>query len=139
MWLYTLATKCIFLYLSMSLFRFFVNCSAWPSLPTQLKSWPNLNTKIGLHTHPTPPQVYNRLGIWHLDLAQKIKTSPSWTLMLSFSLFLLIPRDDENCIANLGTLLKVSVSFEHFCRVGWRGYNLHNSFSYLKFMCFAEE
>ena len=30
--------------------------------------------------------VYTRLGIWHLDLTHKIKTSSSWTLKLSFSL-----------------------------------------------------
>ena len=39
--------------------------------------------------HP-PSKIYlkdNRLGIWHLDLTHKIKTSPSWTLKLSFSLF----------------------------------------------------
>ena len=33
--------------------------------------------------------MYNRLGIWHLDLTHKIKTSPSWTLKLSFSLLLI--------------------------------------------------
>ena len=41
--------------------------------------------------HPTSKiyqkEVCNRLGIWHLKLTRKIKTSPSWTLKLSFSLF----------------------------------------------------
>ena len=117
-------------------------CSAWPSLPAQLKSWPKPNTKIGLHTYPTTnflkgsmhnrsprfgmlasyrlinytanltvshhpkdghplskiyrKEVYNRLGIWHLDLTHKIKISPSWTLKLSFSLF--YPQFDFGCI-----------------------------------------
>ena len=43
----------------------FLYCSAWPSLPAQLKSWPKLNTKIGLHTHPPhpphPPQTFWRV------------------------------------------------------------------------------
>ena len=43
---------CAFLFVPPLIFVF---CSAWPSLPAQLKSWPKLNTKIGLHTHPTPP------------------------------------------------------------------------------------